>query len=814
MPWSARPNCHVGVVSLALVVLAAPVTAREPAGKAEIKKAEASLSSLGLRIGNLESTLAIARNTVGGVVAEARFFPTERRLLDADLFFETQNYERAATLYRDLVDDGSFKNKPGYYKALFKLGESLYLLRNFITARRYFRLAATPAAGADYSGSIARLFEIAVRTRDFSDCERFESMVTSGSVGTPDVLYSYGKYLYFRDRPSRAESIFGRVAPGNAYYARARYFLGVLAAKSGRFQSALTLFQAAADQAPATDRDREVQGLALLALSRINFQLGKYMEAVEVIQRVDTTSSAYPQALFDTAWVYLKLDDMDSAAHALDLLMMTGVSGELALKGGALRGRILTRMEDNDAASEAYEEVSNSIGPVAAELERMTTSPSALAAYFDWIIKKDTASFQMDVPVSESTARWLRTHPDLAAMVRMFGDLSHEKEDIRESFETADRLLWTLRSGGELITFPALKEKVLRLKDIEGQFLGGALDAVDVAAGLLVGRLPGDAGIRYEAAVRLRRGLERKFRESPQSYDEYLARERKVSSAYREVDKQLFMVESFLDVERGQVVAIEEWLLDARVRGDEELTPERETRIRASLEEEKRLLTSIHKELNRLKESLEKEALSVESQTVLLQDDILVRRDLLAAVSEEATLLKTLAGSGGEVETAVQTALSLFGRSRKGAEAVSPLLKSVKAIAREGAAEFEKSVVREKRRLEETVAELKKAEFDSRSFARSHGVEVFRAVRDRLKDVLLEADLGLVDMAWQREQKVSEKLRTMGLERAEKVRSLGNMERMLKEAVEAAEAQEKAGKEAEIREPDEGEKQGGETGAE
>lgn len=792
-PWFTRPICFGALGVLFAVLAAFPTRAQEPPDSKDIAKAEATLGSLAMRIGNLESALGVARDSVGGIVAEARYFSTERRLLDADLFFETESYDRAATFYRDLVDNPGFKGKPGYYKALFKLGESLYQLRNFITARRYYRQSATPASGPNFGRSVARLFEIAVRTRDFADCEKYASLVNRGGVASPDVLYAYGKYLYHRDRRDEANAVFTRVAAGSPYYARARYFKGVLATTSGQLKQALTLFQEAVDQEPVTDKDRDVQGLALLAKSRAYFHLALYQDALAVIQLVDTASSIYPQSLFDTAWVYLKLEDLPSAVHALDLLMMTSVSGGLAMKGGALRGRLLTRMDDTEAASEAYDEVSASLGPVAAELERISSNPVELAAYFDWIIKRDSATFQMDVPVSEGTANWLQEHPDMAAIVGMFGDLSAEKEDVRKSLETADRLLWTLRTGGELITFPTLKEKVLRLKDVEGQFLSGAVIAADTAARLVLGRLPGDAGTRYEAAVRSRVFAGRGFLQGPQSYEEYLKREKTASSSFREVDKDLFLVESFLDVERQQVVAIEEWLLDSKVRGDEQLTLEREARVRANLDEEKKLLASLHHELMRLKKALDKETLSAESQTEMLRTDDQIRAEHLRALDDEMTALRGAStGLEGTLGVVMANATGLVDRCVRNARAVEPLVKNVLKVAKRGAAEFEKAVVREKHRLEEAVSVLKEAELDSLTFARNQGVEVFRAVRDRLKDVLLEADLGLVDMAWQREQKVSEKLRKLGKDRAEKVRSLGRMEKMLRDAVKAAEAQEKA----------------------
>jgi len=767
---------------MAILLVAGRASGLEAIDSDTLIETDATLNKLEMQIGNLENRLGVSRSTINGIVARARYFPTERRILDADLFFETGHFDKSATLYRDLIDQSGFRNAPGYFTVLFKLGESLFRLRNYITARRYFERAAKPDAGPHFDPSIARLFEIAVRTRDFTKCERFESLILAGTIASPDVLYAYGKYLYHKGERNRVQAILSRVSIGTDHYARARYFLGVLAASSDRPEEALAFFQSAVDQEPVSDRDIHVYGLALLAKSRIYFQTQKYDDALAVIQMLEVTNPVFPQSLFDAAWIHLKLEDLPAAAHALDIMLMTVESGDLALKGGALRGRILTRLNDTEAAAEAYEEVSESIGPVATELDRVSDDPNELVAYFDWIIRKDSTAFQMDVPISDKTVKWLEAHPDMKSIIRMFGDLSTEKNDLQEALGTADKLLWSLKSGGEFIAFPVLKENLLRLKEIESGFLTGALRAVDSTAALLHGRTSGDEGVRYRAAVRARVGLQRHFKERPREYKEYLSRERRVSSKYSDVDRELFLIKSFLEVERRQVVAIEEWIVKTRLEGNEQLTPEREARLKAALNKEKRLLKSLHAEMIRLKASIEKESLKVESQVDMIKDDDALRGKLLKALRTEIAAQRRVNVDGDPgLKRVVEKAVLLVERSAAGIDSIRPLTSRVMNVAKRGAGEFEAAVKREKQRLEDAVKQLQKAELDSQAFARSQGVLVFQAVLGKLREVLLEADLGLVDMAWQREQKVSGNLRDLGKRKSDRMRSLVEMENLLKE---------------------------------
>jgi hypothetical protein len=59
--------------------------------------------------------------------------------------------------------------------------------------------------------------------------------------------------------------------------------------------------------------------------------------------------------------------------------------------------------------------------------------------------------------------------------------------------------------------------------------------------------------------------------------------------------------------------------------------------------------------------------------------------------------------------------------------------------------------------------------------ARQVGYTLVRAAQNRLSEIILEADLGLVDVAWRRKQEKGTAIRELQDERAQRIRSLGDV---------------------------------------
>lgn len=748
----------------------------KPPTDKEIAEVKSILNRLQVELNNIGSTIAVNANSISNLVAEIQHFPTEKRLVDGDLFFEMKDYEKASVLYMDLIQNPTFSQNNNYHRVLFRLGESLFQIRNLVSARKYLKMVATPSAGQYLNSAIARLFEIAIQTKDFSGFDQYERLIESGGVfGVPELLYSYGKFLYHKGDLKKAEEMFLRVPVNSPPYSRARYFVGVIQSSTGRLDAALESFTISANQECVTDEDREVKAFATQAVGRIYFELGKYQEAISTFKKVDTKSSAYLQTLLDIAWTYVKMGNEPEALATLELLLMNTAQGDLALKASALRGRLLSRINDPDAATEAYNEVSSTLSPITAELDKIANDPNELKRYFDWLIERETSKFQMEVPISERTRKWLESDPDIASIVSIFGDLAKEKEDVRESLEIIEKLLWALANpAGTIEAFPALKDRLIRIKEIEAKLIKINLDTADTVYSFLKHRLPPNLWERYEDAVRDRQAKAKLFLSGPVTYDDYIMRERKIGREYLEIEKELFLIESLLKMERQQVIAVEEWLRNAQFSHEYgKLEPKKENEIRTALEEEKRSLEQLFGEVQRLRSELEREKTLGGSQTELIREDDNNRIQLLQALSKEVKILtqgiEDLTPQQAEV---VKIFDSITQDVRKNVESIKPLIASIFSIAEKGSTEYQRIVLQEQDRLKEVASEISKAELDSRSFAQTEGAMIFRNVRERLAEVLFEADLGLVDMAWEQTDAVAQRLRKVNKDLTEQMKGV------------------------------------------
>jgi tetratricopeptide (TPR) repeat protein len=729
----------------------------------------------------LENAIAAARSDVGSLVAQARYFPIEQRLVDADLFFETDDYEKAATLYRDLVETPQFRQRPGWDRAVFQLGESLYRQRGYVRAREFFREAAGPLGGKYRSQAMARLFEIAVRTTDFAAVEDLEGEA-SGALSTPEVSYAYGKYLEARGRRPAAAEAFLKVAPGSGPYARAQYFLGVQAASRQALDEAFGRFALAASQPVNDDADRDVQGNAMLAKGRVLCAQGRGPECMQALQEVDRGSVAFPQALFELAWAHFKADDLAGAARTLEILLVTSPEGDLALKANALRGRILTRLNDTEGAQESYQQLSDVLVPVATELDRLILDPKSIRDAFDFVMDKGQARDVEAAPITERSMKWLKTDRDMVFLVGIFEDLRRQREDVRESMQIVESLLWALRSGGQLEAFPALKERYLRLKEAEGLAIRAALESVRSVRQVVRLGLSGEVLARYDSAISVTELASRGIAAMPVSLADYRGRERNLGREVQELGGEVFQIDSVLRLQRQQLLAIDQWLQEQQfAKEGPSLTPEREAGLRSELGFHLGLVGRFETEATVLRERLAQETLSVNTPESMKSEDTR-RVAVLNAVRAEARVLQDASSDLAKAQAELASdSIGLVDRSAAGLDGLGPVQASLLEVVGRGARDFEASVLREKSRMEQAASDFQMAELDAQAMSESEGARILHAVRERLGTALLEADLGLADMAWQREEKVASQLREIGKEFGLQMKVVDSMEKALKD---------------------------------
>jgi hypothetical protein len=298
----------------------------------------------------------------------------------------------------------------------------------------------------------------------------------------------------------------------------------------------------------------------------------------------------------------------------------------------------------------------------------------------------------------------------------------------------------------------------MRSKELENRVLDVALSAAKAMEAVLLGRLEGETLAQYQEAVSARKKAQEGFSKVPSNYDAMKKREKDSNESLKGVETELFKVETMLERLRKEVVAMEQWLADARARRAEELTEEKEKEFMGQLEEEKKFLQESLESLKALKKDIDKARIGIAGKSVLLADDDRVRGDLWGALLKEASVLKEVGRiQGSTISSASEEAGSLIEECAKVAKQAQSSSSSLEALARDGAEEFERKARAERERISDMFAELKKLEMDARLIANKEGREVVQSAAQRIHDVLLEADVGLVDTACTKAQELHQR---------------------------------------------------------
>ena len=117
----------------------------------------------------------------------------------------------------------------------------------------------------------------------------------------------------------------------------------------------------------------------------------------------------------------------------------------------------------------------------------------------------------------------------------------------------------------------------------------------------------------------------------------------------------------------------------------------------------------------------------------------------------------------------IRLARELLGQLMKQTQEV---LKNITKRATDRLAEVRQTLAVEQRNIADYQGLVRTYEDDTRRMAREVGYGLIRSAERRLADILLEADLGMVDVAWQRQQDKSDAIKETQRERQGKLDTL------------------------------------------
>lgn len=711
----------------------------------------------------------------------------EKRIADATLLIGVKDYERAADVLNQVLDQ--FPDHPtAYPDALRLLGETYFLSRQYLSARRVFQQIVDASADGRFAPyrdrALVRLVDVAMRTRDVEPLRKLFGAggAAAGGEGSAAANYARGRGAYALGDLTTAAAALAAVGQDPEHGHQARYLLGVVAVKEAgpveppagaaasgqapapsveRFAKAIDAFRETTRMAPDTVEHRHVIDLAWLALGRLLYQSDKWTQAAEAYNHIDRSSPEFPVMLYELAWVYVRLGDVVRARRALEVLAVAAPNHTDIADASLLRADLMLRAGQFDKSLKVYQNVRGTYDSMQGRIDTFLRSTSDPRVYFDTLNPEQLELFESGAAIPQLALRWARDGEDGAAAFSVVEDIAICRQLIKESNDMVDRLNAVLASPNRVRALPELKvaaEKGLSLLNtvaLARLRLGGALDTVRDDDGL-----PG----KLAALRKQRRGLEQRLGLVPVTAGDFEARENDAKRQWNQASQALQRLELELDTLQATVNGLKRMVQDGPQAGVVR-DPAALQNVMQALGEQQRGVKDFRDQLGELRRLTEAGKVQVGFGDKRFLEDAETRKAYRAALTQEVEA--SAAGEGGpELAAFAQRVQALL---RKGDDTDARIDKALAELDRTvagRASELRAIVAQETANLVEYSLRLEQLDQEARMVVGGVAMRNFAHVRDRLKNIVLRADVGITEEAWEVREEQLTRVRRLRIEKA------------------------------------------------
>lgn len=711
---------------------------------------ESEISRLEGQVQRLESGLPSP-----GASATRRGPGVEERFADAELQYRLRDYSHAAILFTDIVEN--YANTPAFSQGLYLLGDSLFLAGDRYGARTRFRQvldhASDPVFRPFVQRALGRLIEIAIRLNDYAGVDEYFQRL--GQIPTSEVeartAYARGKYLFMRTNPDYegARQAFESINNRADIYPQTRYFLGAILTAQQRYPEAIEAFRRVTQlQAEGADQ-QQVLDLAALAVGRLEIERQNYDAAVEAYQQVQRSSPFFDRALFEQAWAFIKSGDAVRAERALEVLAISSPDSPLVPEGKILWGNLLLRTGRFQRAQQVFQEVRNQFGPIYQQVQEMNTRTGQNPEqYFQELVRSNLQVFDASSFIPSAALAWVRHEGTLDDSLQVVSDLNVCRTYVREATETIDRLNAALNAPSRTHVFDDLRrsrEAAFEVMNRTSQLREDVAESLDARA---------DANnVELQGVISQRRALAAQVARLPTDADGIRRRERQVGNEFQDYSQNLQRNQQRVDALDAMVVAIERYLGDPSHQGGNldraQLTQELQ-RQRQAIQQYRDRITTLRRQIAQGREQ-------IGVGDPRYAHDLEVRAQLRDLVQREASILR----SASRLDSALEGMLTRLDQVDQRVDASD---QRISAMVDQRVQTIQSRVREEEVRVAGYRDRLSALESEASTVVGNLILGQFRNVQIQLYQIVMRADLGLVDVAWEEREEHNNRARFLAEE--------------------------------------------------
>ncbi len=715
--------------------------------------------------------------------AKGELMTVDERLANGELLYRMKDYPRAQLVFSEILE--GYKNTTSYPDALWLRGETYYAAREYLSARRDYRAVVDQSAGdarfQTYFGrALARLVDVSLRVGDIAGLD--EVFQKLGQVPPAQVdaglNYAKGKAYYAKGDFSNASASFNAVTVGSDYGHQARYFLGLIAMKQIRpaappppppptnggpaatvhadpanYKPAIDVFRQVTELPPDTDDHRHVIDLAWMAIGRLFYEMEQYGQASEAYAHVARDSPEFDTMLYELAWVYVRIGDVTRAERALEVLQIADPTSPYVGDGTLLHADLLLHAGAFDKALQLYEGVRSQYDPMRASVEHFLDSTKDPGVYYEKLSQQQLEALDQNDSLPPLAVRWAREAEDGPAAFAVIDDVNECKTLIKQSNDLIERLTILTNAANRVRAFPELEAGEARALGLLNEVTRARLELAKGFDDTEKEPMRADfLQVRDE-----RRALMGAAADMPATSGEFEARNAQGRRQWNQLSQTLSSRNLEIDQLQAIVNGLRRLLHDDAERGVAR-DPTSVARFQAEIDQNDHDLKVFREEADELHRQIDFGRAQVGIGDARYQSDGVARQQFRDLVEREAQMASQGAG-GVSAQTYAQRVQPLLLQARTEEDKLLPVFAALEAQVAARTKDLQAKITAEHASIATYAGQLDvldNGQNGAHELVGAVAARNFGLVRDKLRGIVLRADVGITEQAWEvREEELS-----------------------------------------------------------
>lgn len=717
----------------------------------------------------------LALPSVRANVSARRVFDADRLLVLGQLHHRTGQHDDAIAVLSKVLELARQKRASAFAEAdaEFLIAEAYFATDELHSARRHYDQILSRSEEKAYEKHIgkaaSRLVDVALGLdrRDLLPGILESVKERLAQSRDPGLAYARAKAHLALAEYDEALIVADQLGGSETEAQRANYLRGVILMKqaleadpalgAARFDASILAFGQAIRSSGADSSDvvRELNELSELAIARLEYERGRYVQAARVYQRIPRNSKHFAKALFELSWTYVRSGDYERAERALEALMVLdpglidGADAEL------LRADLLLRAGRFQDAEEAYQVARGRYEPLVRQIDDYLRGHEDPAIYYDQLTASE---IELGRTFPRLALEWTREEAREERIFAILDDVVRSKKMVEEARRMALLLRLGLSSSARAKIFPEARRQLELATSLQNQL---SIARLSLARGVdrELKTVPPAARSAHDERVKLMKRLG----EVPTRPGDFSVRDAKNEKSWNRVTQSLQRLTVEADYLNALINGLRRVLDDSARYG---ITANQSTmaRYRSELAQAEQDLASHVSMIAALREQAEVGKVQTGFGDEQYQEDKRVRDRFRVVFAEEIGL----AAKSGDQKARSYAArlLPVLGRIEGLESKLVVAENTLSGAVEKGSGELRELVEAEARAMEAYAAELGALDADARSLVGEVARDNFKRVRDRVLRVVMRADVGLVQKSWEVREKQMRRIRTLLRERA------------------------------------------------